>query len=121
MTERTTSEVLSPAQIEDKIRQCVSDLTRADETDAEIAYRAAHRQAMLAADAPKVTRGGYTAAEREAWVDQQCAEQWVTYRRAQTAREAAVDHARTVRDITSAVQSVASLIRASFSLAGAER
>lgn len=123
----TSTEPLSPAQIEDKLRRCVSDLTRAElalrsardvETEAEIIYRAAHRTAVLSPQCPKVSRGGVTTAERDAWVDRECITQWETHRRATTARESAQDYVRTVRDITSAVQSIASLVRAAFSLAG---
>lgn len=123
-------ESLTPAQIEDRLRQCVSNITRAEqalreardtETEAELAYRAQHRRAVLAPDCPKVTRGGYTTAERDAWVEQRCAEAWEAYRLATTAREAAQDHSRAVRDVTSAVQTIATLTRASFSLAGVER
>lgn len=122
-----TQEPLSPAQIEDKLRRCVTDLTNAEndlrqkrdaETEAEIAYRAAHRKAMLSSECPKVTRGGYTTADRDAWVDEQCAVEWEAYRRAQAKCQAAQDHVRTVRDISSTVQSIGSLVRQAFSMAG---
>lgn len=130
MTEPITREGLSPAQIEDKLRRCVTDLTRAElalreardtETVAEIEYQRAKRRAMLSPDCPTVSRSGATAAERDAWVDDRCDQEWTAYRLAHTSREAAQDHSRTVRDITSAVQSIASLTRAAFSLAGVDR
>ncbi|MER7014527.1 hypothetical protein ABT324_24145 [Saccharopolyspora sp. NPDC000359] len=120
-------ESLTPVQIEQKLRQCVTDLTKAeqalrtardDETQAEVDYRSAYRQAMLSPDRPKVTRGGYTTSERDAWVDEQCAEQWQVYRIAQTQREAAQDHLRTVRDIATAVQSLGALVRTAYAVAG---
>ncbi|MGW1680522.1 hypothetical protein [Saccharopolyspora sp. NPDC002376] len=120
-------EPLSPVQIEQKLRQCVTDLTKAEgalstardaETQADIAYRSAYRRAMLSPDCPRVTRGGYTTSERDAWVDEQCAEQWQDYRIAQTKREAAQDHLRTVRDVATAVQSLGALVRTAYAMAG---
>ncbi|MEV0085235.1 hypothetical protein [Saccharopolyspora sp. NPDC050642] len=120
-------ESLTPVQIEQKLRQCVTDLTKAEqalraardaETHAEITYRSAYRRAMLSPDCPKVTRGGYTTSERDAWVDDQCSEQWEAYRLAQTQREAAQDHIRTVRDVATAVQSIGALVRTAYAMAG---
>lgn len=121
-------ESLSPLQVEQKLRQCVTALTQAEmtlreardkETDAEIAYRSLYRRALLSGDCPKVTRGGYTVTERDAWVEEQCAAHWEAYRRAQAAREAAQDHVRTQRDVASTVQSISALVRQAYSMAGA--
>lgn len=119
---------LNPVQVEQKIVACVNELYAAEkrlaeardgETAAEIDYKSAHRRAMLSDDRPKVTRGGYTTAERDAWVDDQCAEEWQAYRLAQTTCQAAQDHVRTIRDVTSAVQSISSLVRQAYSIGGA--
>lgn len=118
---------LTPVQVEQKLRQLVTDLTKAEqalrdardaETAAEISYRSAHRRAMLSGECPKVTRGGYTTAERDAWVDDQCAEQWADYRIAQARREAASDHVRIQRDIAVTVQSLGALVRQAYAVAG---
>lgn len=120
-------ESLSPIQVEQKLRQVVTDLTlaekalreaRDEETTAEITFRAAHRAAMLSPQCPRVARGGCTTAERDAWVEDQCAGQWQAYRIAQARREAAQDHIRTVRDIATAVQSIGALVRTAYSMAG---
>jgi hypothetical protein len=92
---------------------------RDSETDAEIAYKRVYRRAMLSPKCPKVTRGGFTVTERDAWVDEECAAEWERYRLAQTACQAAQDHVRSVRDIAVAVQSIGALVRTGYSVAGA--
>lgn len=118
---------MSPVEVEHRLRQCVSRLAKAEkalrdardeETNAEIVYRQAHRRAMFSGDCPKVTRGGYTTAERDAWVDEQCANEWRAYRLAIAKREAAADHVRISRDIAVTVQSIGALVRQAFSMAG---
>lgn len=127
MNDTPMYESLSPAQIEQKLRQCVTELTRAEqqlraardsEVSAELAYRKAHRRALLAPDSPKVSRGGFTVTERDAWVEESCADQFEAYRLAQVTCQAAQDHVRTVRDIASTVQSISALVRQAFSMAG---
>ncbi|APU20893.1 hypothetical protein [Actinoalloteichus sp. GBA129-24] len=121
-------EPLSPVDIERKLRACVNDLARAErslrvardvETMAELDYRSVHRRAMLSPDAPRVTRGGTTTAERDAWVDDRASEEYRAYRLAQTGREAAQDHLRTVRDVAATVQSLGALVRQAYAMAGA--
>jgi hypothetical protein len=118
---------LNPVQVEQKLRQCVTDLYAAEkqlaeardaETNAELAYRRYHRQHLLSDECPKVARGGFTVADRDAWVEEQCKEWWEHYRLSQTRCQAAQDHVRTVRDVTSSVQSIASLVRQAYSMAG---
>ena len=120
-------EALSPVQVEQRLTHSISDLTRAEaalraardaETDAEITYRAAFYRATLDKNAPEVSRGGYTVAERDAWVALRCREQWESYRRAQTVREAAQDHLRTVRDITEVLRSLGASVRTAYEGAG---
>lgn len=118
---------LNPVQVEQKLRQCVTDLYAAEkalaeardaETNAELAYRRYYRQYLLSDECPKVSRGGYTVTERDAWVEEQCAHWFEHHRMAQTRMQAAQDHVRTVRDVASAVQSIASLVRQAYSMAG---
>lgn len=118
---------LNPVQVEQKLRQCVTDLYEAEkqlaeardaETNAELAYRRYQRQHLLSDECPKVARGTVTVADRDAWVEEQCKEWWEHYRLAQTRCQAAQDHVRTVRDVCSAVQSIASLVRQAYSMAG---
>ena len=122
-----TYEPLSPHEIEAKLRACVTDLTKSERSlaearDVEVAteheYLAAHRRALLSPDCPTVQRGGATVAVRDAWVDEQCKDERYAHRLAEVALQAAQDHSRTVRDVTSTVQSIASLTRSALSLAG---
>lgn len=125
--QRTAYESLTPVQIETMLSQSITDLTRAQqqlqqardvETDAEIAYKAAYYRAVLDKHAPSVQRGGYTVAERDAWVGLRCREAWEQYRRAQTIREAAQDHLRTVRDVTEVLRSLGASVRTAYEGAG---
>jgi hypothetical protein len=62
---------------------------RRTEVEAEIAYRSARRRAQMASDAPKVERGGYTVADKEAWVDDAVQDEYLAWRLAELARVAA--------------------------------
>ena len=101
----TTPEPLTPLAIESKLRQLVTELTRAQsslalardlEVDAKHAWERARRRALLSEKSPKVTRGGYTTAERDAWVDDQVTDLRFAYDRAVVTRESAQDHLRAV-------------------------
>lgn len=120
-------EAWSPVDVERRLIECVNQLTKAQnalkeardkETNAEIAYKSAYRRAMLSKDCPKVTRGGYTTSERDAWVEEQCDQPWQDYRFAKTTRESAEDHLRIQRDIGNVVQSIGALVRTAYSMAG---
>ena len=119
---------LNPVQVEQKLVQSVRELYAAEkllaeardaEVEAEIAYQAARRRLLLSDNCPKVTRGGVTVADRDAWIDSGCADEWEAYRLAAVQCQTAQDHVRIVRDVTSTVQSIASLVRQAFSAAGA--
>lgn len=118
---------LNPVEVEQKLRHCITQLYQAEkvlaecrdsEVNAELHYRAQHRKALLSEDCPKVTRGGYTVTERDAWVENQCASAYDSYRLWQARTAAAQDHVRITRDVASTVQSIASLVRQAFSMAG---
>lgn len=124
-------EALTPVQIESRLSHSITDLTRAQqalreardlETDCEIEYKTAHYRAVLDQNAPVVARDGHTVAERDAWVALRCRDQWVRYRRAEAAREAAQDHLRTVRDVVEVLRSLGASVRTAYEGAGrAER
>jgi hypothetical protein len=88
------------------------------EVEAAEAYRMAKVKARLSEDIPKARRGenGVTAADREAWVDRQTADERFAHAVAEAAREAAQDHLRVVRDQASVVQSMSALMRAEMQL-----
>lgn len=119
---------LNPVQVERKLVESVRALyeaekrlakARDDEVEAEIAYQTRRRRLLLSEECPKVSRGAVTVADRDAWVDSECEAEWVSYRLTEVACQAAQDHVRTVRDVTSTVQSIASLVRQAYSMAGA--
>ncbi|MEU4558594.1 hypothetical protein AB0F72_09390 [Actinoplanes sp. NPDC023936] len=118
---------LTHAQIESKLRHLVNDLTLAQsslraardaEVDAKHAYESAHRRALLSEECPKVTRGGFTTAERDAWVAEQAAELERVFDLAEANRKAAEDYLRTVRDQAMIVMALGKSVQSAFSLAG---
>lgn len=120
-------EPLTPVAVEAKLRELVTDLTRAQlalaaarntEVDAKHAYEAAHRRAVLHPSAPKVNRGGSTAGERDAWVGQRCADEQRTYDLAVARREAATDHLRTLREQGMLVATLSKSVALAYSMAG---
>ncbi|BAL87358.1 hypothetical protein AMIS_21380 [Actinoplanes missouriensis 431] len=121
------SDDLTPAQIEAKLRRLVNDLTLAQsslraardaEVDAKHAFESARRKALLSDDCPKVTRGGYTTAERDAWVAEQAAVLERTFDLAEANRKAAEDYLRTLRDQSMIVMALGKSVQSAFSLAG---
>lgn len=123
----STYEPLTPVDVERKIRQLVNDLGRAlqelgEARDAEVhakhAWESVRRSALLDPKRPRVTRGGWTTAERDAWVEQQCSGTREAYDIAEVVRRAAEDHLRVVRDQASLVQTLARSVHQAYSLAG---
>ncbi len=118
---------LSPVQIERKLHSLVTDLTKAQldlarvrdrEVAAKHVYEASHRRAVLSPDCPKVTRGGVTTAERDAWVGAQVADDERAYEIAVAVREAATDHLRTLNTQSVIVAALAKSVGASYAFAG---
>lgn len=124
---RAQYEALTPVEIERMLSASITQLTtgqralqkaRDAETETELAYRRALYRATLDENAPRVARDGYTVAERDAWVALRCREEWEAWRIAQTAREAAQDHLRTVRDVTEVLRSLGASVRTAYEGAG---
>jgi hypothetical protein len=120
-------EPLTPVAVEYRLRELVTDLTRAqltlsDTRDAEVnakhVYEAAHRRAVLHTEAPKVNRGGSTAGERDAWVGDRCQVEQRHYDLAVARREAATDHLRTLRDQGMLVAALSKSVALAYSMAG---
>ena len=125
-----SDDLTTPVGIESRLRQLVTDLavsqqalakTRDDEVRAKHAYGAAKRRHLLSPECPKVTRGGYTTAERDAWVDEKAKEECWKYELAEAKREAAQDHLRVVRDQAMVVMSLNSSVRTAYNVAGSGR
>ena len=122
-----TPEPLTPLAVEVKLRQLVTDLSRAQaalaqardlEVDARHQYDRARRRALLSEKSPKVTRGGYTVAEQAAWVDEQCADLKFAADKATVIREAAQDRLRVLLAQSEIVRSLGASVRQAFELAG---
>ena len=123
----TTPDALTPVDIERRLRQLVNDLTRAQqalaqardvEVDKKHDLNRERRRAMLSGKAPKVARGGYTTAERDAWVDDQVSGLQFDYDKAVIARESAQDHLRVLRDQAEIVRSLGASVRQAYEMAG---
>jgi hypothetical protein len=121
-------EPLTPVQVERRLRGLVTALSRAKadleqarnaEVDAKHAYQSARRRALLSGDCPKVTRGGYTTAERDAWVEEQVADLEKAFDLAEVKRKTAEDHLRTVRDQAVVVATLAKSVNTAYQMAGA--
>ena len=119
---------LTPVDVERKLTALVSEITRAQqglaearnaETEADIAFRKARTVAFHSGACPKVTRGGHTVADRDSWIDAQVSVEWEALRRAETAREIAVDHLRAVLAVAETVRSLGASVRTAYAMAGA--
>jgi hypothetical protein len=121
------SDDLTPIDCERRLRALVTEMTRAQtelrnardaEVDRKHEYEAAKRRAFLSAEAPKPTRGGTTVADREVWVDAQCADEQRAYDIAVARREAAKDHLQTIRDQSMVVMALLRSISTAYNVSG---
>jgi hypothetical protein len=122
-----TADTLTPVTVESKLRQLVNDLGRARvtlgqardlEVDAKHEWDRARRKAILSDKSPKVTRGGYTTADRDAWVDDQVGDLRFAYDKATVTRESAQDHLRVLMVQAEVVRSLGASVRQAYDLAG---
>jgi len=120
-------EDLTPIDCERRLRSLVTQMSQAQtelrnardaEVDRKHEYEAAKRRAFLSADCPKPTRGGFTVADREVWVDDACAEEQRAYDIATARREAAKDHLQTIRDQAMVVMSLLRSVSTAYALSG---
>ena len=125
--EDPSAPALTPVAIEARLRYLYNRLAwtqkhLAEARDAEVAAKqallSARRRVLLAPDSPKVTRGGYTTADRDAFVDSAVEDLEFAYRIAEAAREAAQDLLRITRDQASIVQSLGVSVRQAYGMAG---
>jgi hypothetical protein len=119
---------LTPVQVEAKLRQLVNDLGRARialrqardiELDKKTAWERARRRLLLSADCPKMSGpGAVSAAERDAWVDDQIDDLALAHQVAKVARESAQEHMRTLKEQAELVRSLGASVRQAYDLAG---
>jgi hypothetical protein len=119
---------LTPVEIESRLTNLITAITQAQidlkafrcaEVDAEVTYKRAKLTASFDGQCPKVTRGGYTVADRDAWIELQCINQWEAYRRATVAREIEVDHLRVLAIEHESTRSLGASVRTAYAVAGA--
>lgn len=121
MRDLTLGDVLSRLhQVHQDMAYTQRELAKARDREVEAAeaLRMATARAVLSEDCPRPKRGenGVTVADRDAWVDQQVADERFTHAVAEAHRKAAEDALRVVRDQASTVQSMSALMRAEMSL-----
>lgn len=118
---------LTPPMVEQKLKQLVTDLAKADmalarardsEVDAKITLRTARNRALLSGNCPRVSRDGWTAAERDAWVEDQVEAEQAAYDALVVTRESAQDHLRVLIHQSEIVRSLGASVRQSWELAG---
>ncbi|MFB6392577.1 hypothetical protein [Polymorphospora lycopeni] len=101
----------------DAARQ-LADL-RNEEVAAKHDFEAAKRRAFFAGDCPKVERGGYTVADREAYIERATVDQRQAYELASAAKEAAQDHLRTLNSQSVVMSALAKNVHATWNVVGA--
>lgn len=120
-------EDLMPIDCERKLRSLVNEMTRAeralrtardDEIKKKHLHKAARRVAFQSPECPKPSRGGLTIADRDVWVEGQCATEERAYDDAVADREYAKDHLVTVREQATSVQSLLRSTWKAFEISG---
>lgn len=120
-------EPLTPVEVERQIRWIANQLTRVqadlrdardEEVHAKHTFEREHRRALLSGDCPKVARGGYTTAERDAWVDERCAQVREAYELAEVKRKAAEEHLRTLYQQGTLAATLAKSVGQAYRMAG---
>ena len=118
---------LTPVAAERRLLQLDTAMTQAElalrrardeEVEAKHDYEAARRRAGFDKDCPRVARGAATVDERKQWIDDQCANQQRAYDLKVAAREAALDHHRTVRDQAMVAMALLRSVTTAYNMSG---
>lgn len=94
---------------------------RDSEVSAKHEFERTRRAALLSPACPKVTRGGYTTAERDAWVDRECAAEREHYELIEATRKAAEDRVRTLNAQSMVIAALAKQVNLAYQTVGADR
>lgn len=97
------------------------EFLRNDEVSVKHEFERARRKAALSDDCPRVTRGGFTVADREVWIDEQVAADRERFELAQVATQAAKDHAHTLQSQAVVMASLSKLVQQVHGTIGASR
>lgn len=125
--EEASFEPWTPVDAENALRwvlRAMHDAARklADLRDAEVAakhsYEGARRLAFFDRDCPKPERGGYTVADREAWIERATAVARQEYELATAAKEAAQDHLRTLNSQSVVLAALAKNVQQTYAVVG---
>lgn len=110
-------------EIKNEIAKAFAEVrdSRLAELEAKHVHRRARTRALLGPDCPKVARGGWTTAARDAWVEQRTEHELEQYETAVVMRENAADYLRAVRDQASLVQSRHRSVMQAYEMAGVTR
>jgi hypothetical protein len=92
---------------------------RDDEVTAKHRFEAARREAFFDGDCPRPERGGYTVADREAWIERATADERREYELATAAKEAAQDHLRTLNSQSVVLSALAKNVQQTYGVVGA--
>jgi hypothetical protein len=84
-------------------------------------YEDAKRRAFFHDDCPKPTRGGFTVADRDAFIEKATAQERQDYELASATKEAAQDHLRTLNSQSVVLSALAKNVQQTFSVIGAGR
>jgi len=123
----TEDHALTPVAAERRLLQLDTAMTQAelalrrardDEVAAKHDYEAARRRAGFDKECPRVARGAATVDERKQWIDDQCANQQRAYDLKVAAREAALDHHRTVRDQAMVAMALLRSVTTAYNMSG---
>lgn len=89
------------------------------EVDAKHAFESARRVAFFSPDCPRPERGGYTVADREAYIERATAEQRQAYEIASKEKEAAQDHLRTLNSQSVVLAALSKNVNQTYNVVGA--
>lgn len=109
----------TPAQADSAMRWVQLRERRDTEIDAKHTFESAKRAAFFSPGCPKPERGGYTVADREAFIERECAEARRVFELATAAREAAQDALRVLDKQSVVLASLNKNAQQAFNLAGA--
>lgn len=91
--------------------------------DAEVAckhcYEDAKRRAFFHDDCPKPSRGGFTVADRDAFIEKATAQERQDYELVTATKEAAQDHLRTLNSQSVVLSALAKNVQQTFAVIGA--
>lgn len=118
----------TPSKVEDAMRWVLRAMldaqqrlkaARDGEVAAKHAFESVRRAAFFSAACPKPERGGYTVADREAFIEREVVAERQEYELASAAREAAQDHLRVLNSQSVVLSALAKNVQQTYGVVGA--